>query len=122
MIDNDFTASDLGFDDSDGCFLRFSYRSNGAPRCRLVFDAELTGILRDMGCSAVSARVDRHGNVLISTRGGDRALSPDRKAWISLDRYASDLLELHGCDVAYGRIVMAGREMVVLAPNHEQRL
>ena len=121
MIDNDFTPADMGFDDGDDdCFLRFSYRSSGAPRCRLVFDEALTDALRAKGCKAVSARVDRLGNILINTADGDRAMSSDNKAYISLDRYASDLLEIHGGDVAYGRLVMSGMQMIVLASRSAQ--
>lgn len=121
MADNEFTPTDLGFDDfDDRCFLRFSYRGSGVPRCRLVFDVALTDMLRTMGCDSVSARVDRSGNILVSTANGDRALSSDNKAWISLDRYASDLLERHGADVAYDRLVMDGARMIVLAPTSVQ--
>jgi hypothetical protein len=115
-----FGFSDYGFNDpSSLCLVKFWYRGNGDPRCKLMLDEMSTKMLRGMGANGnIKVRVDDFGNIIVSATGGSLALSQDLHGTISLDRYAEVLLGLFGSDrdVPYDRIITAGTRMVILAP------
>lgn len=121
LTSHEFTNEDLGFSSSrEKCALRFSFRSSGAPRCRLVFDRHLSEVLRERS-DYVFASVDGAGNILVSPVRQGLSLSQDGRAWVSLDRYAAEMYEMHGGDVEYDRLILAGgMTRVVLAPSSAQ--
>lgn len=117
MTKVEFTLDDFGFNDrSDTCWLRFTRRSDGSPRCRLVLSEAASADVGDR----VSVAVDEHGNIIVRPGKGDLVVSRDRRASISLDRYARHLLDVNGAfdEVECDAIVLSGCHTVVLRPSN----